>query len=265
LSREQLERHLAIWRAKPELRLVYRVWFDLLLAELPAGARIIEVGAGMGTLAAYARERRPDLRWIASELAPTGWNDVVADALQLPFRDRSADAVVGIDVLHHFARPRWFFTEVARVLRPRGRLALVEPWVTAFSFLIYRFLHQEGCTFSDPWRPFADSGDTNKPAFDGNAAVLLQIVRRTAPDQWPALGFHPPRVDLLNGLAYLMTLGFRRPSLLPAAAATGAIRVDRWLQPLAPAIALRAVAVWTRGDAVVDAPRAGDDRTRPDA
>jgi len=246
MSLEQLERNLAIWRRKPALRLVYEVWFDLLLAPLPRGAVVVEVGAGMGTFAQHARARRPDLRWIASELAVTGWNDIVADALHLPLRDASVDAVVGVDVLHHLARPRWFFTEAARVLRPGGRVALVEPWVTALSFVIYRYFHQESCSFTDPWQPFAESGDTTKAAFDGNAAVLNLIVRRAGSEEWQRLGLTPPTVERLNGLAYTLTLGFRDPSLLPAAAAPAAIRVDRWLRPLTPLLALRALAVWTR-------------------
>lgn len=246
MSREQLERHLAIWRRKPELLAVYEVWFDLLLETLPRGAVTVEVGAGMGTFAAHARRRRPDLRWIATELAVTGWNDVVADALRLPFRDASVDAVVGIDVLHHLARPRWFFAEVARVLRGGGHVALVEPWVTVLSFVIYRFFHQESCNFSDPWQPFAATGDTSKPAFDGNAAVLRQLVRRTGTQEWPRLGFDAPRVELLNALAYALTLGFRERSLLPARAARAMIRLDEWLGPLRPVLALRAIAVWKR-------------------
>lgn len=226
---------------------MYEVWFDRLLEQLPRGAITVEVGAGTGVFATYARQRRPDLRWFATELAVTGWNDVVADALRLPFQDAAIDAVVGIDVLHHLARPRWFFTEAARVVRGGGRVALVEPWVTALSFPIYRFFHQESCSFApDPWHPFAASGDTTKTAFDGNAAVLPLLVRRTAIRDWPALGFAPPRLELLNGFAYALTLGFRAASLLPVGAAPAVLRLDRWLRPLAPVLAFRATAVWMR-------------------
>jgi hypothetical protein len=125
-------------------------------------------------------------------------------------------------------------------------VALVEPWVTALSFVIYRYFHQESCSFTDPWQPFAESGDTTKAAFDGNAAVLPLVVRRAGSEEWRRLGLTAPNVELLNGLAYTLTLGFRAPSLLPAAAAPAAIRVDRWLRPLAPVLALRALAVWVR-------------------
>src|SRR6185295_5844134 len=141
----------------------------------------------------------------ATELAVTDWNDVVADALRLPFRDETIDAVVGLDVLHHLARPRWLFTEAARVLRPGGRLALVEPWVTPLSFPVYRFFHQEDCAEPpDRWDPFA-AGGAGKELFDGNAGIPRAIVRDTSPEEWRGLGLEPPRKELVNGLAYLLT------------------------------------------------------------
>ncbi len=251
----RLEEHALLWRAKPTLRAVYRVWFDALLDVLPSRARVIEVGAGPGFLAGAGRERRPDLRWIATELARARWNDLVADAHHLPFADGAADAVVGFDVLHHLARPGDFFAEAARVTRSGGRLAFVEPWVTAASYVLYRFFHQERCTWScDPWDPFADAGGHEKDMFEGNATVLPLLVRRTAPARWRSLGLEPPRLTLFNGLAYVLTLGFRRGSLLPAALTGAALGLDRACAALRPLMALRALAVWDR------APRAADDR-----
>ena len=48
--------------------------------------------------------------------------------------------VFGLDMLHHLATPMTFLKEVSRVLIPRGRLILVEPWTTPFSYFIFRFL-----------------------------------------------------------------------------------------------------------------------------
>jgi SAM-dependent methyltransferase len=246
VSVARLSEHARIWAAKPALRAVYAVWFDALLAMAPHGARVIEVGAGPGLFAAYARAHRPDLRWIASELAPAPWNDVVADAQALPFRAGCADAVLGFDIVHHLAHPRAFFAEVARVLRPRGRLAVVEPWVTPLSFVVYRYFHQEDCARpADPWDPFRRDGG-GKDLFDGNAAIPRALVRATPDVEWKGLGLDPPRVTLLSSFAYLLTLGFRGGSLLPAAAAPAALWVDRGLRPLAPLAALRAALVWER-------------------
>src|SRR5205814_926581 len=143
-----------------------------------------------------------------------------------PLRAGVADAVLGLDVLHHLARPRAFFAEAARVLRPGGRLALVEPWVTPLSFAIYRFFHQEDCARpADPWDPFASGGA--KDLFDGNAAIPRAIVRAAGAEEWRRLALEPPRLELLNGFAYVLTLGFRERSLLPMRALPAALRVDR--------------------------------------
>jgi len=246
MSVARLEEHARIWAAKPALRAVYAVWFDALLAMALPGARVVEVGAGPGLFAAYARAHRPDLRWIASELAPARWNDVVADAQALPFRSGCADVVLGFDILHHLARPRPFFTEVARVLRPGGRLALVEPWVTPLSFVVYRFFHEEDCARpADPWDPFRVAGG-GKDLFDGNAAIPRALVKGTPAARWSDLGLAAPQVTLLNAFAYLLTLGFRSASLLPAAAAPALLWADRALGALAPVAALRATLVWER-------------------
>ena len=156
MSRELLLEHRTLWQRKPVLARVYEPWFELLLAAVPNAGRVLEVGAGPGFLAPYARTRRPDLRFTAMDVLEASWNDLVADGLRLPFVDGVMDAVVGLDLVHHLARPALFFREAARTLRGRGRVAVVEPWVTALSYPVYRFFHQEGCTINlDPWDPFA--------------------------------------------------------------------------------------------------------------
>src|SRR5262249_8884520 len=137
MSLARLHVHRATWAAKPVLRAVYTVWFDQLLSVLPEDARVLEVGAGPGFMAEYARAQRPDLRWQASDLLAAPWNDFVADAQRLPLIDASLDAVVGLDFVHHLARPADFFAEAARVLRGGGFVAAIEPWITPLSLPIY--------------------------------------------------------------------------------------------------------------------------------
>jgi len=243
LSLDRLQEHRRLWAGKPVLARVYEPWFDALLDEAAPGARVLEVGAGPGFLSARARQRRKDLRWTASDLHPAPWNAVAADAGRLPVADGSVGAVVGLDVLHHLARPADFLGEAARVLAKGGRLALVEPWITPLSWVVYRFFHQEGCRLSvDPWHPFPPGKDS----FDGDAAVPWRLWRVTPPERWRALGLEPPRVSSLNAFAYLLSLGFRPGSLLPAPLAPAAMGIDRLTSPLAPLTALRAKLVWDR-------------------
>jgi len=244
-GRATLDEHRRIWERKPTLGSVYRPWFGALLTGIAAGGRVLEIGAGPGFLAEFARETRPDLAWISSDLIPTPWNDVAAEAGALPFHGAPFDAVVAVDALHHLSDPRSFFTEAGRVLRRGGRLVGLEPWITPLSFVIYRYFHQEGCTLGiDPWRPFPE-GSAKEP-FEGDAALPWRLARDTAGSSWRELGFEPPQRTLVNGFAYLFSLGFRERSLLPGALVGPLQNADRLLAPLAPAVALRALLTWRR-------------------
>jgi SAM-dependent methyltransferase len=246
VSRAQLELHRRVWSRKPVLADVYGVWFRRILDAVGPAERVIEVGAGPGFLAPWARGLGPAPAWTATDLVPAPWNDAAADAMRLPLPGGAVDAVVGLDFVHHLARPRAFFTEAARVLRPRGVVVAVEPWVTPLSYPIYRWLHQEGCRLDlDPWDPFGTRAG-GKDAFEGDAAVLWRLVRAGGRDEWPRLGFEPPRVSTLNGFAYLLSLGFKEGCLLPRPLARAAVALDGALGFLAGATGMRALAVWRR-------------------
>jgi SAM-dependent methyltransferase len=243
----RLAEHRRIWEKKPVLSRVYAVWFDALLSALPPRPRVVEIGAGPGFLSGHARRRAPGQPWVATDVLETPWNDLVADGLRLPFRAGTFDAVVGLDLVHHLARPAAFFAEAARVLRPGGRIAVIEPWVSALSYPVYRWVHHEGCTLGlDPWNPFGHAQTDGKDPFQGDAAVLWRLVRSTGPERWRELGFEPPAVTCLNGFAYLLSLGFREGTLLRGPLAPALMGADRALAPLARYAGMRALAVWEK-------------------
>jgi SAM-dependent methyltransferase len=245
VSLERLCEHRRVWQLKPVLEPIYAVWFDAMLRELSKGARVLEVGAGPGFFAERARRTRSDLRWYSSDLLAAPWNDVVGDALQLPIHTGSVDAVVGLDFIHHLARPAVFFREASRVLHTGGRLMAVEPWLTPLSYPVYRWLHHERCRLRlDPWDAFADL--PTKDAFEGDSGLVRALADRTAPAVWRDLGLSPPHVDLLNGFAYLLSLGFKSGRLLPMAATRPMIRLDAALAGWAGWLGLRARLVWKR-------------------
>jgi demethylmenaquinone methyltransferase/2-methoxy-6-polyprenyl-1,4-benzoquinol methylase len=104
-----------------------------LLDGLPDGARVLDVGAGTGRLAAAVAERRPHARVASADfsvpmlrLAPTRMRRVGADALRLPFRDGTFNAVVSAFLVRNVADVQVGLGEQLRVLRPGGTLAILE-------------------------------------------------------------------------------------------------------------------------------------------
>lgn len=55
--------------------------------------------------------------------------DLFADAAVLPLRDNSIDCVVLLEVIEHLEHPRRALQEIARVLKPGGRLLLSMPFL----------------------------------------------------------------------------------------------------------------------------------------
>jgi ubiquinone/menaquinone biosynthesis C-methylase UbiE len=100
-------------------------------AEAREGRRVLDVGTGLGTVAARAAERGADAVGIdiasamvdrASRLHP-GLTFRQGSATELPFPDGSFDAVVGNLVILHLGEPELAARESLRVLVPDGRAA----------------------------------------------------------------------------------------------------------------------------------------------
>ncbi len=95
-----------------------RVLADRLDPLLGPAARVLDVGAGDGRLAARLAVTRPDLRVRAVDvkIRPTSAFSVERfDGKLLPFDDGAFDAALLVDVLHHASDPLALLAEVQRV------------------------------------------------------------------------------------------------------------------------------------------------------
>jgi SAM-dependent methyltransferase len=106
-----------------------------LAALLPAG-RVLDVGTGPGTSARELARGAPAARVVGLDLSARMLERarrrlalplVRGDALRLPFRDGAFDGVAGHSLLYLLDDPGAAVAEAARVLRPGGRVAFLEP------------------------------------------------------------------------------------------------------------------------------------------
>jgi SAM-dependent methyltransferase len=212
-AHEQLLRHRRVWEQKPILRRVYNEeFFARILSFRKSGGISIEVGAGPGLF----KQLVPDV--LSTDLIPCAWLDAVADAQQLPFRAESVTNIFGLDMLHHLATPMTLLREAQRILVPRGRFILVEPWITPFSYFIFRFLHQERCDLAEtPWLENHSGAANEKLAFDGNQAIpyLLFGPKHRSDVLAPLSGLKLLALEPFCLFAYLLSGGFNHMSLLP--------------------------------------------------
>jgi SAM-dependent methyltransferase len=130
-----------IIREKPVLYKIYNDWYGRLLQTLPkeqeCSGQVLELGAGGG----FLKEKLPAC--ICSEVFLCPGIDCVLDGQALPFKDSALRGIVMVDVLHHIPDPARFFAEAERVLHPGGVIAMLEPWNSAWSRIVYKNLHGE--------------------------------------------------------------------------------------------------------------------------
>lgn len=212
--------HRQAWRNKPALRQYYqREIFDRIIAAMRPGPAL-EIGTGAGFFADY----HPGMTGL--DVMPACPGAIVGDVHDMPVADAAFANVVGVDVLHHLARPGQALREIARVLAPGGRLILVEPWAGTLGRLFYRYLHHEDCVpVNDPWGAAFPPG---KNAMDGNAIIPWTVLfarQRELIDHAPLV---VRRCEPFGILAYAATGGFQ-PFGLPWFAIDGLRRFERVL------------------------------------
>lgn len=204
---------------------LHEIYLDVyarILHEVPPGAypRLLEIGSGGGFFADLA----PHV--ITSDCVPAQGVQRVVDACQLSaaFAPGSLDAITMFNVFHHLPDVTGFLRGASQVLRPGGRIVMVEPWFTALGQWFYRALHHEpyspdpehwqvigegrlaGANSRLPTSVFRDSDDRFAREFPA-----LKIVRRQPFHKWP----------------YLLSGGLRLNTRVPRRLARAVLQLDK--------------------------------------
>jgi SAM-dependent methyltransferase len=138
---EEIASHARTIRDNAFLYDIYRDFYARILEELPMAdyPRILELGSGGG----FLREFAP--RLITSDCVSAPGIDRIVDACRL--RDALApnelDGICALNVFHHLPRPADFLRSASEVIRPRGRIVMIEPWYTPLGQWFHRVLHHE--------------------------------------------------------------------------------------------------------------------------
>ena len=203
--------HLSRWESKQTIRKLYEDFHRRLLECCPQG-EILDIGGGT----AHIKNFRSDV--VSVDIVPFPGIDVVSDAHQLPFPNTTFAGIVMLDVLHHLESPLDFLNEASRVLKPGGRLAMIEPAMTTLAQHFYQHFHEEPVDMTvDPFAP-VERNPARDP-FDANQAIpSLLFAKPTARARLqhaiPTLKVRS--VKWLSLFAYPMSGGFQKWSLMPA-------------------------------------------------
>jgi len=204
---------------------IYKNVYTRLTAEIPRGKypRLLELGSGGG----FFRDFAPHA--ITSECAPVAGIDRVVDACRLTehFEESSLDAIAAFDVFHHLPDAAEFLRGASRVLRPGGRIALVEPWFTPVGQWFYRGIHHE------PSIPDADDWNIVGQGRMGGANSRLPTSVFRDSDERFAREF--PKLEIVkrepfHKWLYLLSGGLRLNTRVPRVVARLIVALDERLK-----------------------------------
>jgi hypothetical protein len=220
-----------IIRNKPFLRRFYQDCYHYIGSNIPRSddGIVLEIGSGAG----FLKDFIPDL--VTSEFLQLPTVDIILDAQQLPLKPNCLRAITMVDAFHHLPDVRLFLREASLCIRPGGVIIMVEPWVTWWSHLVYRYLHHEPLDMkTDSWT-IAGKG----PLSDANTALPWIVFKRDRlkfERDFPEWRVEKVRLDY--PFTYLASGGLAFRGLLPQRLFGLSRRLEQFSHPLMGVLAL---------------------------
>lgn len=239
LHRELIEKNYKLWNRKPLLHRVYVELYKIMAthrSNLNEG-KVVELGSGMGSI----HEVIPDC--IRTDLFHYPWIDQVENAYQLTFETNTLSNLLMVDVFHHLRYPGTALNEFLRVLKPGGRLILMEPGLSALGYLVYGPLHAEPIGKARQIQWLAPQGwssnDIDYYSAQGNSTRIF--VQKHFADKLQ--GWKTVKVQPIAALAYAASGGYSGPQLYPTLTYPLIKSLEKLMQPFPALFATRLLVV----------------------
>jgi len=199
--------HREIILRKKFLRNLYLQWYNEFIQEIKnlPNDNIIEIGSGGG----FLKDLEPNV--ICSDVFDLPTNDMTFSALDIPFDDNSAAAILMLDTLHHIPDIEKFLDEACRILAKGGKIIMIEPANSLWGRFVYKNFHHEPFDTNGGWT-IPDAG----PLSGANGALPWIVFERDKSifeEKYPE--FEIESISFRNPLLYLLSGGVSYRQLLP--------------------------------------------------
>lgn len=124
---------------------------------LEGAKECIEIGCGAGFSKFFLENQNLRL----TDVTQRPWVEETVDALNLPYRENSLDAVVASHMIHHLAKPLPFMKSIEKVLKPGGKLIIVDINTSFMMKAMLKAMRHEG--WSDEINVFDENAIANQP------------------------------------------------------------------------------------------------------
>ena len=129
----------------------------------------IEFGAGAGLSQFFLK----DYNLLVTDFCKSEWLCKKSiNAQDSGFEDESYDYIIMSNVIHHLDKPKMFFNEANRILKPGGKIIIIEPYSSLlFKLFMSIKAHEQISYATHPLSDIYSFKNISKSDIDGNNAV----------------------------------------------------------------------------------------------
>ena len=206
----------------PSIQIYLNSLYGRVENEIELDGEYLEIGAGAGISKDFLKEygiQRTD--FMGSEDTDIRGN---VDAHDLPYKNDEFDGVLLFDALHHFTMPLDAMKECLRVTKPGGKIILIEPYVSLFSYPIYKFFHFEKTSWIyrldslDGARGDPEQGD------QGISKAIIKTLKNSKTQQLKDISSW--NYSLITPFSFFLTGGATSPLKIPSSIIKLALKIE---------------------------------------